>query len=92
MNLYVSNFGFDKVDDDLRELFEESGQVISTKIVMDRETGRSRGIGFVRMSSDAEGLAAILRLNNKEIEGRILQVSVAKRKEDKKPFSVNVRS
>ena len=93
MNLYVSNFGFTKEDDDLREIFEKFGQVISAKVVMDRATGRSRGIGFVKMATDEEGVNAIFHLNNKEIDGRVIQVSIAKQKEEKKTFFVsNVRA
>jgi RNA recognition motif-containing protein len=89
MNLYVSNFGFNKEDDDLREIFEKFGQVTSAKVIRDRTTGCSRGIGFVKMSTDEEGINAIFHLNNKEIDGRTIQVSIAKQKEEKKTFFVS---
>ena len=93
MNLYVSNLGLNKEDDDLREIFEKFGQVTSAKVIIDRTTGRSRGIGFVKMSTDDEGINAIFHLNNKEINGRAIQVSIARQKEDKKTLFVsNVRS
>ena len=89
MNLYVSNFGFNKEDDDLREIFEKFGQVTSVKVVVDRATGLSRGIGFVKMASDEEGINAIFHLNNKEIDGKTMQVSIARQKEEKKSFFVS---
>ena len=80
MNMYVSNLSFHTTDDNLRELFEKFGAVSSAKVITDRESGRSRGFGFVEMASDAEANAAITGLNRKEIEGRALSVSVAKEK------------
>ena len=76
MNMYVSNLSFHTADDDLRKLFEQFGAVSSAKVITDRETGRSRGFGFVEMG----GKEAIKGLNGKEIEGRSLSVSVAKEK------------
>lgn len=89
MNLYVSNFGVDKEDDDLREIFEKFGQVTSAKVIMDRATGHSRGFGFVKMASEEDGVSAILHLNNKEIDGKALQVSIARQKEEKKSFLIS---
>ena len=80
MNMYVSNLSFHTGDDDLRKLFEQFGAVSSAKVINDRETGRSRGFGFVEMESEAEAKEAIKGLNNKEIEGRSMSVSVAKEK------------
>jgi len=80
MNMYVSNLSFHTMDDDLRKLFEQFGSVSSAKIITDRDTGRSRGFGFVEMSSDDEAKEAIKGLNNKEIEGRAMSVSVAREK------------
>jgi RNA recognition motif-containing protein len=80
MNMYVSNLSFHTTDDSLRELFAKFGAVSSAKVITDRETGRSRGFGFVEMSADAEAKEAIQALNNKEIEGRAMSVSVAKEK------------
>lgn len=87
MNMYVSNLSFHTTDDNLRQMFEKFGVVSSAKVISDRETGRSRGFGFVEMNSDAEAKQAIAELNNKEIEGRALSVSVAK----EKPRSDNKR-
>ena len=80
MNLYVSNLSFQTDDDSLRKLFEQFGAVSSAKVINDRETGRSRGFGFVEMDSDEEANAAIKGLNNKEIGGRAMSVSVAREK------------
>ena len=80
MNMYVSNLSFHTADDELRKLFEQFGAVSSVKVVTDRETGRSRGFGFVEMDSDTEANAAMKGLNNKEIEGRAMAVSVAREK------------
>jgi RNA recognition motif-containing protein len=83
MNLYVSNLGFNVTDNDLRKLFEGYGQVSSAKIITDRESGRSRGFGFVEMESDKDGTQAISKLNGKEMDGRALSVSVAKERESR---------
>jgi RNA recognition motif-containing protein len=80
MNMYVSNLSFHTTDDDLRVLFEKFGTVSSAKVITDRESGRSRGFGFVEMDADAEATKAIQGLNNKEIEGRAISVSTAKEK------------
>jgi len=68
------------MDDDLRKLFEQFGSVSSAKVITDRDSGRSRGFGFVEMTSDAEAKEAINGLNGKEIEGRGMSVSIAKEK------------
>jgi RNA recognition motif-containing protein len=80
MNMYVSNLSFHTVDDDLRKLFEQFGAVSSAKVITDRETGKSRGFGFVEMGSDAEAKEAIKALNNKDVEGRAMSVSIAREK------------
>ena len=85
MNLYVSNLGFHMTEEDLKKLFEPFGQVTSAKIINDRETGRSRGFGFVEMDSEKDGNEAIAKLNNKDIQGRPLSVSVARDKPATKP-------
>ena len=81
MNMYVSNLGFHVSEDDLRKLFEAFGQVSSAKLITDRATGRSRGFGFVEMESSSEANSAMSGLNNKEIEGRSISVTIAREKE-----------
>ncbi len=81
MNMYVSNLGFHVSEDDLRKLFEAYGQVSSAKLITDRATGRSRGFGFVEMESSSEANSAMSGLNNKEIEGRSISVTIAREKE-----------
>ena len=88
MNMYVSNLSFHTGDDDLRKLFEQFGSVTSAKVISDKATGRSRGFGFVEMDSEAEAKEAIKGLNNKEVEGRSMSVSVAK---ERPPRSDNKR-
>lgn len=83
MNMYVSNLGFHTSDDELRKLFEPFGLVSSAKVISDRETGRSRGFGFVEMNSEQEAQQAMARLNGKDVEGRSISVSVARAKEDR---------
>jgi len=86
--MYVSNLSFHTGDDDLRKLFEQFGAVSSAKVITDRETGRSRGFGFVEMGSADESNSAMKSLHNKEIEGRAMSVTVAK---EKAPRSDNKR-
>ena len=81
MNIYVSNLSFNTNDAELNELFSRFGTVSSAKVIMDRDSGRSRGFGFVEMASDEEGKEAMAGLNNKEVEGRPMSVSVAKERE-----------
>jgi RNA recognition motif-containing protein len=83
MNIYVSNLSFNTSDAELSELFSTFGEVSSAKVITDRETGRSRGFGFVEMPSEDEGKDAMLGLNNKEVEGRAMSVSVAKEREER---------
>lgn len=83
MNIYVSNLSFNTSDVELNELFSTFGEVSSAKVITDRETGRSRGFGFVEMPSEDEGKDAMLGLNNKEVEGRAMSVSVAKPREER---------
>ena len=78
MNMYVSNLSFHTTDEDLKKLFGEFGDVSSAKVIIDRDSGRSRGFGFVEMQSDAEAGKAMKALNNKEIEGRAIAVTVAR--------------
>lgn len=82
MNLYVSNLGFHVSDDDLMNLFSAYGNVSSAKVITDRETGKSRGFGFVEMPVDEEAKKAMQGLEGKEVEGRNISVSVARPKSD----------
>jgi RNA recognition motif-containing protein len=81
MNIYVSNLSFHTTSEDLKTLFSKFGEVTSAKVIMDKMTDRSRGFGFVEMSSEENGKEAMTALNNKEIEGRALSVSIAREKE-----------
>ena len=81
MNMYVSNLSFNTVDEDLSKMFEEFGAVTSAKVITDRETGRSRGFGFVEMSSTSEANAAIQALNGKSVDGRTMSVAEARERE-----------
>ena len=83
MNMYVSNLSFHTTDEDLRKLFTQYGTVSSAKVITDRETGRSRGFGFVEMESSKEANDAMKNLDNKEIEGRPISVTVARERENK---------
>lgn len=87
--MYVSNLSFHTSDDDLKKLFEQFGAVSSAKVITDRETGRSRGFGFVEMDSTDEAQKAMKGLNGKEVEGRAMSVSEAREKaprSDKRRF------
>jgi len=83
MNIYVGNLSYKMTDEDLRKLFGGFGAVSESKIVIDRETGRSKGFGFVEMPNQSEGDEAIKQLDGKEIDGRNIKVNVAKPKEDR---------
>ena len=83
MRLYVGNLSFETTENDLQDAFERFGSVTDVKVMMDHGTGRSRGFGFVEMSSKSEGEAAISGLNGKEIDGRELKVNEAKPREDR---------
>ncbi len=78
LNIYVGNLSFDTGDSELQELFAPHGEVGRASVITDRETGRSRGFGFVEMSDDAAGRAAIEALNGQEFGGRNLTVNEAK--------------
>ncbi len=83
MNIYVSNLSFHTNEEDLKNMFSKFGAVTSAKIIMDKATNQSRGFAFVEMASEAEGKDAILGLNQKEIEGRPISVSVAREREER---------
>ena len=75
--LFVGNLSYETTEMSLRELFAEAGNVSETKIVLDRESGRPRGFGFVEMGSDEEARNAIAQLNAREVDGRAINVSEA---------------
>jgi cold-inducible RNA-binding protein len=79
--LYVGNLAYSVTDGDLEQMFQAHGTVQSAQVIMDRDTGRSKGFGFVEMGSDQEAQAAIAAMNGKEIEGRALTVNEARPKE-----------
>ena len=84
MNIYVSNLSYNTEADSLQELFAGYGEVTSANIITDRETGRSRGFGFVEMPDDTEGQKAIDELNETEFEGKTINVNVARPKTDRR--------
>jgi RNA recognition motif-containing protein len=89
MNIYVSNLSFAVRDEDLREYFEEYGEVSSAKVIMDKFTNRSRGFGFVEMPDNEKAQKAIKELDGATVDGRAIRVNEAKPREDrpKKSFS-----
>jgi RNA recognition motif-containing protein len=89
MNIYVSNLSFNVQDEDLREFFTPYGEVTSSKVINDRETGRSRGFGFVEMNDDAASKKAIAELDGATVDGRTIKVMEAKPKEDRPARSNN---
>jgi RNA recognition motif-containing protein len=83
MKLYVGNLAFKTSSEDLQQLFSQAGTVESASVVEDRETGRSRGFGFVEMASKEEGEAAISQFHGKELDGRNLTVNEARPREER---------
>lgn len=81
--LYVGNLAYSVRDDTLQQAFAQFGTVTSAKVMMDRDTGRSKGFGFVEMSSDAEAQAAINGMNGQALEGRAVVVNEARPREDR---------
>ncbi len=81
MNIYVGNLSYDLSEAELREAFEAFGEVESAKIITDRDTGRSKGFGFVEMPDQSNGEAAIEGVNGQEIGGRALRVNEARPRE-----------
>lgn len=85
MNIYVGNLSWGLSDQDLRELFEAHGQVDRANIIKDRETGRSKGFGFVEMPDDAAGQQAIEAVDGHELDGRNIRVNEARPREERPP-------
>ena len=85
MNIFIAGLSYNISDSDLTELFAEYGEVTSARVISDRETGRSKGYGFVEMADEEAGNKAIAALNEAEIDGRKLAVSVARPKEEAAP-------
>jgi RNA recognition motif-containing protein len=83
MNIFVSNLSFNVQDEDLREFFAPYGEVTSAKIINDRETGRSRGFGFVEMADNEAAKKAIAELDQASVEGRTIKVMEANPKDDR---------
>ena len=84
MNIFVGNLAYSTTDHDLRQLFEPYGVVDKINVITDRDTGRSKGFGFVEMPDSAAAKAAIQGLNGKELEGRALTVNEAKPREPRR--------
>lgn len=83
MKLYVGNLSYDTSESELQQIFSEHGEVTSATLIMDRETGRPRGFGFVEFASDEQGRAAIEALNGKNVGGRDLTVNEARPRENR---------
>lgn len=80
--LFVGSLSYEVSDFDLEDLFKQYGEVLSAKVIVDRDTGRSRGFGFVEMSSDGSAQSAIDALNGTEVKGRTINVSFAKERSE----------
>ena len=83
MNIYCGNISYDTSEDDLKALFGVYGEVSSVRVIKDRDTGRSKGFGFVDMDNDAEGKKAIEALNEKDHQGRALRINEARPREER---------
>jgi RNA recognition motif-containing protein len=83
MNIYVGNLSYNTTEDDLRTAFGKFGEVTSASTIQDRETGRSKGFGFVEMASDEDGKKAIAGLNETELQGRQIKVNEARPREER---------
>lgn len=86
MNIYIANIPFRADENELRELFEGYGSVASVKIILDKETQRSRGFGFVEMENDADGKTAIEAINGSDFQGKTLVVNEARPREPRSDF------
>jgi len=82
-NLFVGSLAYSTTDDGLKEFFETVGPVSSARVITDRDSGRSKGFGFVEFEDDSNNQAAVDKLNNQELDGRAITVSIARPKEDR---------
>ena len=89
--LFVGSLSFEVTDLDLEDLFKQYGEVLSAKVIVDRDSGRSRGFGFVEMSADNSAQSAIDALNGTEVKGRAVNVSIAKERTDDRGSSGGFR-
>ncbi len=92
MNIYVSNLSFNVQDEDLKSYFADYGEVTSAKVILDKESNRSRGFGFVEMTDDAAAQKAIAELDGAAVDGRNIKVTVAKPREERSNNNNNRRS
>ncbi len=83
MNIFIGSLSYEVREDELREMFEEFGEVTSCKIIIDRETGRSKGFGFVEMAQKSDAQSAIEQLNGKSVQGRTIAVNEARPREER---------
>jgi cold-inducible RNA-binding protein len=83
--LFIGSLAWTTNDDSLKDFFSQVGTVVSANVISDRESGRSKGFGFVEMSSDEEAKAAVEQLNGKDLDGRPIVVSEARPREDRRP-------
>ena len=81
--LFVGSLAFSATDDDLAQFFSQAGTVVSAKVIMDRDTGRSKGFGFVEMEDDNQAQEAIKKLDGQELNGRAVNVSEARPREER---------
>ena len=86
MNIYISGLSYNVNDADLNNLFSEYGEISSAKVIIDRETGKSKGFGFVEMPNDAEGQKAIDELNGAEYDSKTISVSLARPRTERPSF------
>ena len=91
MNIYVSNLSYDTTEESLQELFAEYGEISSANIIKDRDSGRSRGFGFVEMPNDTDAQKAIDELNNSDFEGKTITVNMARPKTERNDGGYNRR-
>lgn len=91
MKIYVGGLAYSVTNKELEEFFATCGEVVSASVIMDRDTGRSKGFGFVEMADIKEGQKAIAELNGKDLSGRSVTVNQARPQEDRRPSGGNFR-